>query len=296
MKEWRQYCKSGKKPQDIPYHPEGAYRQEWKGYLDWLGNNNEFLPFSEAREYARALSLRSIAKWQEYCKSGKKPRNMPFNPDKTYKNKGWKGFGDWLGTGSVATQDMKFLPFEQAKEFVRTLGLKDVREWEEYRRSGERPKNIPSSPNEVYKDEGWISWGDWLGTGRIADQKTGWSITKVKELLSSLIQSGTIYQWNEAVLYSFLIRKGLLNLAGSRHYQFFKNLIPASRTEEGRKVIEYYASSNSEIPPDLSKFVTHKIQDLGEEIQVATTQELAHLGEGFDPLDYGEPGTVEQIE
>jgi len=127
------------------------------------------------------------------------------------------------------------LPFEQAREFVRALGLKSEAEWTEYCKSDKKPGNIPSAPRVVYGDEGWTSWGDWLGTGRIADQKTGWSITKVKELLRALIQSGTIYQWSEAVLYSFLIRKGLLNLAGSRHYQFFKNLIPASRTEEGQK-------------------------------------------------------------
>ncbi|HET7147032.1 MAG TPA: hypothetical protein VFI73_00905, partial [Candidatus Nitrosopolaris sp.] len=92
-----------------------------------------------------------------------------------------------------------------------------------------------------------------------------------------------------------MIRKGVLSLAGSRHSQFFKNLIQASRTEEGGKAIEHYANSDSEIPPDLSGFVTHKIQDPGEEIQAATPQELAQLLERTDPLDYGEPETVEQI-
>jgi hypothetical protein len=155
-------------------------------------------------------------------------------PGRTYR-KEWKGWSDWLGTDRVQNQKKEFLPFEHAREFVRGLGLKSEAEWTEYRKSDKKPGNIPSAPRVVYGDEGWTSWGDWLGTGRIADQKTGWSITKVKELLRALIQSGTIYQWSEAVLYSFLIRKGLLNLAGSRHYQFFKNLIPASRTEEGQK-------------------------------------------------------------
>lgn len=51
-----------------------------------------------------------------------------------------------------------------------------------------------------------------------------WSVRKVKELLKDLIENGNIYQWDEAVLYSFLLRKGLLNL-DNRHKQFFRNLI-----------------------------------------------------------------------
>jgi len=35
--------------------------------------------------------------WREYCKSGKKPINIPASPDKTYKNKGWISWGDFLG-------------------------------------------------------------------------------------------------------------------------------------------------------------------------------------------------------
>jgi hypothetical protein len=32
---------------------------------------------------------------------------------------------------------------------------------------GEKPADIPSTPQNVYKNE-WISWGDWLGTGTVA--------------------------------------------------------------------------------------------------------------------------------
>lgn len=77
------------------------------------------------------------------------------------------------------------MPFEQAREFVRTLGLKSWTEWGEYRKSDKKPKNIPSAPDEIYKSEG-------LGTGRIADQERGWSIGKIKELLRSF-ESRIIY-------------------------------------------------------------------------------------------------------
>jgi hypothetical protein len=92
---------------------------------------------------------------------------------------------------------------------------------------------------------------DWLGY-----EEKEWSIIKVKDLLRDLIKSKIIYPWDEAVLYSFLLRKGLLSLQ-TRHKQFFKNLIEASRTDERRKAIEECANSNSKVPPDLSEVTPH---------------------------------------
>ena len=58
--------------------------------------------------------------------------------------------------------------FEDARDFVRGLGLKSSTEWREYCNSGKKPADIPSNANSVYADAGWSGWGDWLGTGEIA--------------------------------------------------------------------------------------------------------------------------------
>lgn len=29
---------------------------------------------------------------------------------------------------------------------------------------------IPNRPERYYKNRGWVSWGDFLGTGRVANQ------------------------------------------------------------------------------------------------------------------------------
>jgi hypothetical protein len=34
-------------------------------------------------------------------------------------------------------------------------------------KSGKKPADIPASPEAVYAKSGWISWFDWLGSGRI---------------------------------------------------------------------------------------------------------------------------------
>ncbi len=46
---------------------------------------------------------------------------------------------------------------------MRKLGFTGQKEWEEWSASGERPHNIPSRPDDTYRDEGWLSWPDWLG-------------------------------------------------------------------------------------------------------------------------------------
>ena len=172
---WKLYCKSGKKPQDIPVDPQQTYKGKgWAGWGDWLGTgsiapfNKEFRPFSNARTYVHALKIKSQKEWSEYCQSGKKPEDIPASPSSTYKEKGWLGWGDWLGTGNIAAQQRVYRPFKKAMAFVHKLNLKSQREWSHYCKSGNKPNDIPANPYQTYKEEGWSGMGDWLGTGSIA--------------------------------------------------------------------------------------------------------------------------------
>ena len=106
--------------------------------------------------------------WVQYCKSGNKPNDIPSHPNGTYKNKGWISWGDFFGTGTVAPQNKQFRTFADARKFVQTLGLKGQKEWDQYCASGEKPNDIPSNPNQNYKNKEWKSMGDWLGTGTVA--------------------------------------------------------------------------------------------------------------------------------
>ena len=62
---------------------------------DFLGTNNvafkdrDYLPFIEAREYARKLEFQNRSQWEQYCKSGNKPGNIPSRPDVIYDGE-WK--------------------------------------------------------------------------------------------------------------------------------------------------------------------------------------------------------------
>ena len=138
-------------------------------------NKKTWRPLEEAREFARSLNLSGVREWKQYCKSNKKPDDIPSYPDKIYKNDSWKGMIDWLGDEDripepvseeakrkiSETKKKSWKPFDEARGFVRSLQLKNTREWEEYRNSGKKPDDIPSHPNVIYKND-WISWSDWL--------------------------------------------------------------------------------------------------------------------------------------
>jgi hypothetical protein len=104
-----------------------------------------------------------------------RPDDIPSLPSTTYRDAGWIGWGDWLGTGYVANRSRVYLPFAKARALVRRLGLRGESEWRHYGESGGPgkkwlPEGVPRKADVVYRGKGWKGWGDWLGTGRIANQ------------------------------------------------------------------------------------------------------------------------------
>ena len=171
--EWHSYCKSGKKPADIPAAPKNAYlKMGWAGMGDWLGTgrvrDRAWRPFKKARAFARRLGLKSGSEWRDYSKSEKKPDDIPADPGVVYAELGWAGMGHWLGTGTIAPRLRQYQSFKKARAFVRKLGLKSDAEWRAYCKSGKKPDDIPGHPRNVHAEDGWSNLGDWLGTGAIA--------------------------------------------------------------------------------------------------------------------------------
>jgi hypothetical protein len=83
----------------------------------------------------------------------------------------WAGVGDWLGIGTIASYLRTYKLFEEAKEFVHRLNLKNQIEWQKYFQSGEKPDDIPANPNKVYKNKGKSGFRDWVGTGNMVSYK-----------------------------------------------------------------------------------------------------------------------------
>ena len=90
---------------------------------------------------------------------------MPSRPDITYNHNGWQGYGHWLGTGNLVGGKLAFLPFKKALLYARSL--KGLKEWLVWRKSGTRPVNMPSNPDQTYKHNGWQGYKHWLGTDNV---------------------------------------------------------------------------------------------------------------------------------
>jgi len=61
-----------------------------------------------------------------------------------------------LGSGNN-----RWRSFEEAREFVRNLGLENSAEWMKWAKSDHKTADIPAVPRVAYKDE-WQGVGDWL--------------------------------------------------------------------------------------------------------------------------------------
>jgi len=184
-REWTALCRGkllGRPPlpPDIPRRPDGAYRNDgWQGWCDRLGArrlhwaDRRRRPFAEAREFARGLRLKSAKEWRRYVQGrlpekGEKPADIPYDPARAYKRKGWVNWGDWLGTDNTAPWLRRHRAFEDAREFARSLNLRSRREWRAFCTGKlpdlSRPCDIPTTPDQVYRDKGWDGFRDWLGT------------------------------------------------------------------------------------------------------------------------------------
>jgi hypothetical protein len=190
--EWMKFAKTNKLPSDIPRNPDSTYKRrkdsyggQWKGWGDFLGTGNvakkDYRSFEDARKFVHSLNLTGSNEWKEYSKSGKKPDDIPGHPYQKYR-KEWKGMGDWVGSGYIAHAARKYCSYEDAQKFVQSKGCKSHKEWREYFSSHKLPDDIPRRVDHIYIKQGtWKGWGDFLGTGRIADMNKAKDWLSIKE-------------------------------------------------------------------------------------------------------------------
>src|SRR5262249_8517539 len=189
--------------------------------------------FEEARDFARKLGLRSHVEWWRWSSGQLKDRNwgelppdIPATPERVYVEH-WDSWGDWLGHGRRIKGSR---PFEEAREYARTLKLKSNTEWRERARDrsfankNRLPDDIPSSPDNVYKKE-WISWGDWLGTRRRRGERSWMPYASGRALARKLglTSGGEFIKWWRGRLKHKIERPADMPMHPDRVYSEFKD-------------------------------------------------------------------------
>lgn len=91
-------------------------------------------------------------------------------------------FSDYMDASDLASQlqiklweklsRFSWVPFEEARKIVRSLKIKSAKEYrfQYYEKRNVALKSLPSSPDKLYLESGWVSWGDWLGTNFISNR------------------------------------------------------------------------------------------------------------------------------
>lgn len=125
--------------------------------------------YGEVKEWVKNnTNLKSKSDWYNHIKF--LPDDIPSNPREVFLKKGWVSWGDFLSTGRVWDNLVDYLTYDEAKKIIKKYQIKTGEEYKNLAKRGIIPDNIPNRPERFYKKRGWISWGDYLGTGRIANQ------------------------------------------------------------------------------------------------------------------------------
>lgn len=181
--DFRIWAKSGSRPENIPIHPDIAYKgKTWKGWAHFLGHETPrrgvglfsartVLSYSAARALVKTLKLKGAADYLELVKTGRLPNGLPAQPAEHYKDSGWTSWGAFLGSrtkdeGAPATLKVRpdgLLRFTDARKLVRSLQLPNTAAWFRYASSARRPVYVPKEPWKAYFQEGYVSLEDFIG-------------------------------------------------------------------------------------------------------------------------------------
>lgn len=100
---------------------------------------------------------------------------------------------------------LSWRPFEEAREFARSLELGSGREWQEYcrgtktiRGQSSKPADIPSSPANIYKSV-WKGMDDWLGNKEYLSYEEARDYVRALNIRPTN-QAGWIKYWQNATI------------------------------------------------------------------------------------------------
>lgn len=183
----------------IPGNPDEIYKDTgWQGWDDWLGIKKDrsgvrktpglkeakekrtlwdvpaesrWLSFDKARQIVWEFGFEYEEEWRLFTEGkfpGREPlpADIPPDPERVYKFIGWKNWKDWL---VPPEKGVEYTNFYKARDFARSLRIDDKADWRTFLTKhstviSEYKMFLPARPHLEYRDKGWESWEDWLGT------------------------------------------------------------------------------------------------------------------------------------
>lgn len=137
--------------------------------------------FEEANKLIKKYNIKNAKEYKEFLKIGKLPREFPSSPDTSYKYEGWLTWSSFLGTKRIhASKRAKMLPtYEKSMDIVRNLNIKSSEKYKKYLLEGKFPIEMPTSPENFYKNKGWVDWATFVGKEKRPERFTYDELKKI---------------------------------------------------------------------------------------------------------------------
>lgn len=165
VKEWKDCIKKGLIPIEIPKYPTKVYPEmrNWgevfrTGKVHNIELTKNYLSYDDAKKYVSKFQFRSMSDW--FIRYSEVDENiLPKKPNRYYDKRGWKGWGDFLGTGNIKNNDKWkiIISYEDCKKFAKDNNINTKKEWFGFKN---KPLNVPSTPNTMYDE--WTNWMDFF--------------------------------------------------------------------------------------------------------------------------------------
>lgn len=125
-----------------------------------------YYSYEQSKEYLKKFNIKSSYEFYSMVKSGsfiKEINKRPYDYFSTKKRNTWVSWEDFLSF-SKSEQKKEFLSYEDSLNIVQKLGIKSWKDWcVKYKELDLASFKIPSNPDKIYKDKGWVSYSNWLG-------------------------------------------------------------------------------------------------------------------------------------
>lgn len=179
--QWLNFCKNKNFPFNVPKAVSSFYKKkgDWISWGDFFGTNYEvkknYVDYNIFKKELLKRKVNSQTEFYEFTKDKKFPKNFPKAPQNYYSRRNvWKGWRNLFEKRPSYERNNKnelihYLSYDEAKLIVHKMNISSSSEWQKLLKLNKIPDKIPGYPSTAYLKE-FKGWGDFLGSGRIADR------------------------------------------------------------------------------------------------------------------------------
>jgi superfamily II DNA or RNA helicase len=206
----------------------------------------KYFSYREAKKKIKKLNLKNIVDFRNLSKKNLLNKKIPKVPNDFYKNKGWNGWGDFLGTGNLSPKIkyQLYLSFENAKKLIKKNNITTAKEYINFKSFNKNSFYLPSSPATIYK-KSWKGWNDFI------DKKSFFTYYEAKKLLKKN-KVKSLKDYNKFIKTNKDLQKILpktpdgvyLKTGDWKNWSDFLNIEDFYEFEEAKKIINKFKFSS----------------------------------------------------